>query len=103
MSNPVIIPNANPNLVVLCTWNAPGVEGTSEFPIIAWRIVEGEAPVPISTEGEMGEPDAGCAAMVYDRVTQIGAFQGATAYKREACVKELHDAIASCNDKQVKS
>jgi hypothetical protein len=91
-----ILPNFNVSLVVLQVWNnkREDVGDTLEYPIVAWRILEGDSPSPISTEGEMPEPDDVVAAMVYDRANKIGTFQGGNYHGREQCVKELHDAIA---------
>jgi hypothetical protein len=89
------LPNFNSNLVVLKVWHdkSEGIEDTAEFPIIAWRIVEGDLPVAISTDGEMSEPDNFTASMVFDRAMNVGTFQGGCVHSREDCIKELHRVI----------
>jgi hypothetical protein len=92
-----IIPNFNPNLVVLrvCELrHAGGGEDIAEFPIVAWRIVEDDLPVPISTNGEMDEPNGGEAAMVFDRATNTGTFDGFCFPTRTDCIEDLRNTIA---------
>lgn len=93
-----IIPNANPHLAVLTVWASPldGLENVEEFPIIAWRLVEGEAPIPISTDGDPGRNEGVRDWMIYDRASQLGhhADYGNT-YTREACVKLMQCEITN--------
>ncbi len=91
-----IVPNANPHLVVLQVWasRADGLEDVHEFPIIAWRLVEGEAPIPISTDGEPNSDDARD-WMVFDRATDRGYSPVSNTHTRQKCIEELQDTIAA--------
>ncbi len=88
------IPNANPSLVVLQVWAArgEGLEDVGEFPIIAWRIAEGESPIPISTDGEPERDDARD-WMVFDRAANRGAIGGEDIHSRERCIETLQADI----------
>lgn len=89
-----VIPNFNPNLSLLRVWNSKsdGLGNTAEYPVIAWRLVEDDFPVPISTDGEH-VADEVSAVMVFDRATQTGILCGENVHSREKCVQELHDFI----------
>lgn len=92
--NDIIVPNFNANLCVLQVWKHVEVdEGTAEYPIVAWRIIEEDCPIAISVDGESSDSEAHC-AMVYDRATKVGTYRGANFHGRERCIQELHDAIA---------
>lgn len=91
-----IIPNGNPHLVVLTVWasRADGLEDVQEFPIIAWRITEGDAPIiPISTDGEPAR-DEFCDWMIYDRAADRGYSGVTNTHGRERCIEELQADIS---------
>lgn len=90
----IIVPNFNPNLAVLRVWNSKreGLGDVAEYPVIAWRLVENCAPIPISTDGEHADDEVSD-FMVYDRATKTGMYQGGNIHSREACVEELHDTL----------
>lgn len=93
MADAIIIPNANPNLVMLHVWALRGeIEDTAEIPIIAWKISEEDYPFPVCVGCDPEENEAQ-GWMVYDRAAKIGHSGSENIHGREQCVETLRADI----------
>lgn len=95
MADAIIVPNANPNLVVLHIWckRDEGLEDTAEAPIIAWKISDEDYPVPVCVGHCEPQCDEARGFMVYDRAAKIGYYGEENIHGRDLCVETLRAAI----------